>query len=173
LEVSRLSVARILQIALKAGRVTRRYPREPPLLTPEFRGAIRVDPTKCWGCGACVNVCPPNALTLTSKDKTATLEYFVGRCIFCGMCAEVCPANAITITKEFELSSTSIEDLKSRVVHRLVRCSSCGEVIGTEAELRAVIKSSPISEEYMVLCSKCRKLKFGKAAMLGRGGSGD
>ncbi|MEM1623747.1 MAG: 4Fe-4S binding protein [Sulfolobales archaeon] len=161
-----MSVARILEIALRTGRVTRRYPYEPPLLTPEFRGAVKIDPSKCWGCGACVKVCPPNALTLKPAGKEATLEYFVGRCIFCGMCAEVCPAKAIEVTKEFELSATSLEDLKSRVIHRLARCSICGAPIWTEAELRTVVKSSPIAEEYYLVCPKCRKEKFARAAML-------
>lgn len=164
-----MSLARILEIAFRVGRVTRRYPYEPPLLTPEFRGAVKVDPSKCWGCGACVKVCPPNALTLKASGKEAVLEYFVGRCIFCGMCAEVCPANAITITKEFELSATSTEDLRTRYIHRLTHCSVCGRPVWTESELRAVVKSSPVSEEYIVLCPDCRKKRFTKATGLGRG----
>ncbi|MCX8185316.1 MAG: 4Fe-4S binding protein [Sulfolobales archaeon] len=161
-----MSIAKILEIALKTGRVTRKYPYEPPLLTSEFRGAVRIDPSKCWGCGACVKICPPNALALRNSGKEATLEYFVGRCIFCGMCAEVCPAKAIEVTKEFELSSTSLENLKSRVIHRLTRCSSCGSLVWTEAELKSVVKSSPIAEEYAVLCPKCRKSKFARAASI-------
>lgn len=164
-----MSIARILEIALRAGRVTRKYPYEPPLLTPEFRGAIRVDPSKCWGCGACVKICPPNALTLGSSGKEAILEYFVGKCIFCGMCAEVCPAGAIEVSKEFELSATSTDDLKKRVIHRLAHCSICGAPVWTEAELRSVIKSSPVAEEYIVLCPECRKRKFTKAATLRMG----
>lgn len=161
-----MSVAKILEIALRAGRVTRRYPREPPLLTPEFRGAVRVDPSKCWGCGACVRICPPNALALRPSDKSVALEYFVGRCIFCGMCAEVCPAGAIEVTKEFELSAASLEDLRTRLVHRLVRCSACGEPVWTEAELRAVVKASPIAEEYVALCPRHRRERFAKAVAL-------
>ncbi|MCS7099706.1 MAG: 4Fe-4S binding protein [Sulfolobales archaeon] len=162
-----MSIARILEIAFRTGRVTRKYPHEPPLLTPEFRGAVRVDPSKCWGCGACVKICPPNALSLRSDSgREVVLEYFVGRCIFCGMCAEVCPARAIEVTKEFELSSTSLESLKYGVAHRLVRCSSCGSLVWTEAELRAVIRSSPVAEEYVVLCPRCRKTRFARAASI-------
>lgn len=161
-----MSVAKILEIALKTGRVTRRYPYEPPLVTQEFRGAIRIDPSKCWGCGACVKICPPNALTLRPSGREATLEYFVGRCIFCGMCAEVCPAGAIEVTKDFELSATSTEDLKRRVVHRLARCSVCGEPVWTEAELRSVVKLSPVAEEYVTVCPRCRKGRFAKATAL-------
>ncbi len=167
-----MSLVKILEIALKTGRVTRRYPAEEPLLTPEFRGSIEVDPAKCWGCGACVKVCPPNALTLTPSGKGLVLEYFVGRCVFCGMCAEVCPAKAITVTKKFELASTNLRDLRSRVVHEVLRCSVCGAPIAAEAEVRAVVKASPISEEYAILCPKCRKERFSRSVGLRMGASG-
>lgn len=47
----------------------------------------------CVGCGACVNTCPNNALSLVEGkavvDKT--------RCITCGYCAPVCPQFAIRL----------------------------------------------------------------------------
>jgi formate hydrogenlyase subunit 6/NADH:ubiquinone oxidoreductase subunit I len=64
-----------------------------------FGGAISIDPAKCWGCGACTLVCPPNALTMRLEGEKIVLEYFKGRCIFRGMCADTCPANAIIVTK--------------------------------------------------------------------------
>jgi hydrogenase-4 component H len=166
-----VSLVKILEIALRTGRVTRRYPVEEPLLTPEFRGSIEVDPSKCWGCGACTKVCPSNALTLTPSGKGLVLEYFVGRCVFCGMCAEVCPAKAITVTKKFELASKNLRDLRSRVVHEVLRCSVCGAPITAEAEVRAVVKVSPITEEYVALCPRCRKERFTKSVALRIGAS--
>jgi hydrogenase-4 component H len=167
-----MSLVKILEIALRTGRVTRRYPAEEPLLTPEFRGSIEVDPTKCWGCGACTRVCPPNALTLEPSGKGLVLEYFVGRCIFCGMCAEVCPAKAITVTKKFELASANLRDLRSRVVHEVARCSVCGAPIAAEAELGAVVKATPVAEEYATLCPRCRKGRFARSVALRMGVGG-
>uniref|UniRef100_A0A7C4BBZ3 4Fe-4S dicluster domain-containing protein n=1 Tax=Ignisphaera aggregans TaxID=334771 RepID=A0A7C4BBZ3_9CREN len=164
MQVDRISSPlKLLTIALKTGRVTKKYPFGPPLLTESFRGAISIDPAKCWGCGACVLVCPPNALTMMFEEGRAILEYFKGRCIFCGMCADVCPANAITVTKEFELAATNLEDLKEGVIHRLSTCAVCGKPFAPAAELRDVMKMHPIVEEYANICPECRKKRAAKA----------
>ncbi len=164
-------LTKIVTIGLKTGRVTIKYPFGAPLVTESFRGAISIDNTKCWGCGACVLICPPNALSMKFEKDNIIIEYFKGRCIFCGMCADVCPANAISVTKEFELASTDLEDLKEYVIHRTSKCSICGKPIGPTSELRSVIKSQPVSEEYINLCSDCRKKLFAKAISIRFGAS--
>jgi len=47
----------------------------------------------CIGCGNCVEVCPPLALSLTD-EKVALEEEF---CEECGFCAVECPTQAIEI----------------------------------------------------------------------------
>lgn len=161
-----MSILKLFKVARKAKVVTRKYPFEKPLVTEDFRGKIIIDPTKCWGCGVCVRICPPNALSIKRRDdNTFDLEYFVGRCIFCGMCAEVCPTGAIEVTKEFELASITLEDLKSSVIHRVKICENCGAVIGPDAQVNRVNKGAPETEKYVSLCSKCRRLRvMGKIA---------
>ena len=45
---------------------------------------------ECVACGACMEVCPVNAIT-------AGQPYVIGEaCIDCGACAEQCPVNAIS-----------------------------------------------------------------------------
>jgi len=164
MQISRIaSPLKLLTIALKVGRVTKKYPFGPPLLTESFRGAISIDPAKCWGCGACTLVCPPNALTMRLEGEKIVLEYFKGRCIFCGMCADTCPANAITVTKEFELAATSVEDLKEDVIHKMSKCAICGKPFVATAEIRDVMKMQPITEEYANICPECRKKRAVKA----------
>ncbi|MGB9686334.1 MAG: NADH-quinone oxidoreductase subunit I, partial [Rectinema subterraneum] len=52
---------------------------------------------KCIGCGACVQICPANALALDSKNKTHIVRIDDKLCITCFCCHEVCPAKAISI----------------------------------------------------------------------------
>jgi len=155
-----VSIMKLFSIAAKAKVVTRRYPFEPPVITEEFRGKIKVDPKLCWGCGVCTRICPPNALTLKEEeDGTLVLSYFMGRCIFCGMCAEVCPREAITVTKEFELASLTAEDLVRDVKHEVIRCRICGRVIGPAVEMKEATKSVGGEKvKYYDLCPECRKL---------------
>ncbi len=159
-----MSVMKLLKIASKAKVVTRRYPFEGPVITESFRGKIHVDESRCWGCGVCTRICPPNALTLKKlEDGSLQLTYFIGRCIFCGMCAEVCPRNAIEVTREFELASLTLEDLVRGVKHRVVRCRECGRAIGPEVEMVEATKEfGGIELKYFSLCPECRKLAVGR-----------
>ena len=54
---------------------------------------MRVDETKCIGCGNCVDYCPMNAITL--KDDCAVID--LKECVECSVClrAECCPTDAL------------------------------------------------------------------------------
>lgn len=151
---------KLLEIALRTGRVTRKYPKEESLVTEDFRGAIEIDPIRCWGCGACVLACPPNALTIDSAGKTLSVEYFVGRCIFCGRCADVCPRDAVIITREFELASDDINDLKPGISLKTATCSNCGKPIGAENAVEAISEIIPAFKKRLHLCPDCRSKLF-------------
>ncbi len=151
---------KLLSIAKKAGVVTVLYPYQKPLITPEFRGKIVIDSTKCMGCGACANACPPNALLITESNESVILSYFVGRCIFCGRCADVCPTGAINISNEFELATTNLDNLKTILVHRLRECVSCDRPFATGRILEYVLRKVPMAEKYINECPDCRKNRF-------------
>lgn len=54
-----------------------------------------VNEDQCVGCGACVGVCPTEAITVSS-----TAEVDPSKCIGCGECASTCPTEAITMTEK-------------------------------------------------------------------------
>jgi ferredoxin len=58
-----------------------------------------IDKGLCIGCGKCVEVCPPQALTLI-VDKASLREEL---CEECGFCSPECPVSAIEI--RFPLST--------------------------------------------------------------------
>jgi MinD superfamily P-loop ATPase len=52
-----------------------------------------VDRDLCQVCGACAEVCPPHAISLS--DRAVEIDY--GACIRCYCCQEVCPEGAIRL----------------------------------------------------------------------------
>jgi len=52
-----------------------------------------IDKEVCTGCGACVEVCPPQALFLDDEE----IEIQEELCEECGFCAAECPVSAIRI----------------------------------------------------------------------------
>jgi ferredoxin len=56
---------------------------------------LRIDKNECDQCGACVGVCPGNALVLTEEIKVMP-----ERCIACGRCVTLCPHGACSIRTE-------------------------------------------------------------------------
>ena len=101
----------MLQILLsrfKQGQRTAVYPAAAPALPDRFRGAPRVDPTRCPdGCRACVEACPTEAVRVDG----AGLALDLGRCLFCTECVEACPEGAIHHTTDHRLSARRREDL--------------------------------------------------------------
>lgn len=54
---------------------------------------IKVVPEKCVGCGACVDACPFDAL---SMDGSVAVED-VSKCTSCGLCMPTCPSDALIL----------------------------------------------------------------------------
>ena len=57
--------------------------------------AAKVDKNKCTGCGACVEICPVNAVKV--ENKKAIVDE--GECAECGACINECPNEAISLPR--------------------------------------------------------------------------
>lgn len=148
-------------------RVTRRYPYEPHPVPEDFRGKVEFDPDACMGCGACANVCPPNAIEVIERpgEGVRVIKLFIGRCIFCGRCEENCPVAAVRQTDEFELASRSREDLEVLLKHVLAVDGEGHVMEYTERELAEAMELLATFEdrelvrklgEYARMCRSCR-----------------
>ena len=54
--------------------------------------AAKVKEDDCIGCGACVDSCPVDAITMDDKAKVDP-----DTCTECGACVDECPADAIEL----------------------------------------------------------------------------
>jgi len=54
--------------------------------------AVQVDIEKCTACGACVDVCPTDAITV--EDHAVVNE---DECTECGACVPECPTEALSL----------------------------------------------------------------------------
>jgi ferredoxin len=62
----------------------------------EIKRAIELDHDLCFDCGACLSLCPTDALHLTD-DKTVELDE--NKCIYCELCVPSCPVRALKLSK--------------------------------------------------------------------------
>ena len=58
-----------------------------------------VDKNRCVACGACMNVCPKDAVHIWKGCYAAPVP---DKCIGCGKCAKICPAGCIQIRNRGE-----------------------------------------------------------------------
>ena len=64
--------------------------------TKELKRAIQLDEEKCFDCGACLSLCPTEALRLTDDYS---IELDEDKCIYCEICVPSCPVRALKVSK--------------------------------------------------------------------------
>jgi Fe-S-cluster-containing hydrogenase component 2 len=55
--------------------------------------AAKVNEELCTGCGACVEVCPVEAISLSNGKAQIEGD----KCVDCGVCVGECPTDAISL----------------------------------------------------------------------------
>jgi NADH-quinone oxidoreductase subunit I len=101
---------------------TLNYPHEKGPISPRMRGehALRRYPSgeeRCIACKLCEAVCPAQAITIESVErsdgsrKTKRYDIDMLKCIYCGLCQESCPVDAIVQGPNFEFSTETREEL--------------------------------------------------------------
>jgi len=72
------------------------YLKEQKITIQPLSKDIRVNWEKCTQCGACVSICPTDALYV--KDRhTMEVAFDSDKCIACELCVDPCPPRAIEV----------------------------------------------------------------------------
>lgn len=91
----------------------RKSPRDALMATYFMRGT---DEEACVGCGACLDICPVDCLTLEDDLPVVDEEW----CIGCGVCATVCPQDAVSLTlrddRDGKLPASGFRELHRRIL---------------------------------------------------------
>lgn len=121
-----------------------------------FDRLVTLDGEKCILCGLCVQACDSlgtGAISTVDRgtEKRVDTPYSDPSldCIGCLSCANVCPTDAISYTQ------TDTERTIWNRAFRLVRCPSCGRMMGTEEAVAAAAEKAHV--ETPQLCDECRK----------------
>jgi len=126
--------------AVVSPRFTTRFPAEPCVVPERYRGKPEFDTDTCIGCGACVNVCPSQALTQTddleAEPPTRTIKLRYDTCIFCGNCRDNCTTETgIKLSDQWDLAGLDRESMAETHEYELQMCEKCGALIGTKKHL--------------------------------------
>ena len=125
---------------LLSPRFTTKFPAEPCLVPENYRGKPEFDDEYCIGCGACVNVCPTEALTqIDDLEATPPTRKIISRydtCIFCGNCQDCCTTEkGIKLTNEWDLATLDRNETITTHEYELQLCEKCNAVVGTKKHL--------------------------------------
>jgi hydrogenase-4 component H len=126
--------------AVFSPRFTTRFPKEPCIVPERYRGKPEFDPDNCIGCGACVNVCPTEALTMIDDPKAMPpvriIKQRYDTCIFCGNCQENCTTEkGIKLSNKWDLATLDRSQTIEEHKHELQLCEKCGAIVSTKKHL--------------------------------------
>jgi hydrogenase-4 component H len=121
--------------AVIKGPYTDKFPKAPAVVTERYRGKPEYHEEDCVLCGACGEVCPPQAIEVVqergedgSAIRRMVLHYDI--CIFCGQCQRACiTGKGIILSNKFDLALFDRSEAVETVEDELLTCSVCGEFI--------------------------------------------
>lgn len=127
-----------------------------------FARLTALDTGKCILCGLCVQACDALgtgaiSTVMRGTDKKVGTPYDTEAlsCVGCLSCANVCPTGEITFT----------QDDKHRTIWNktfdLVRCHSCGAVMGTPESIAWATRNETVSVP--AVCTSCRRREIADA----------
>lgn len=109
---------------------------------------------RCCGCGACMNICPNNAITMRENQYGELLPFISeDRCTSCGLCQGVCPINNELILNEAEESYA----VQSRLEGDKERSSSGGVAAVLS---RYIIRNGGVVYGAALINKKCKHIRI-------------
>jgi formate hydrogenlyase subunit 6/NADH:ubiquinone oxidoreductase subunit I len=106
-----MNILTMLWKNLWGGSRTLRFPAR-PAVTPQFRGQVQFDPTRCTGCAICKFRCTSRAIDFKGGKGEFTWSYDPGQCTFCGRCVEGCKDHALSQESACPPIYTTLGELK-------------------------------------------------------------
>jgi formate hydrogenlyase subunit 6/NADH:ubiquinone oxidoreductase subunit I len=133
--------------SLVKGPYTTKFPKEPATVPKHFRGTPTYVEEDCVGCGACGQVCPTGAITVTdsySEEKGRVVRHIErnwGQCIFCSQCYANCiTGKGIILDDDFDKSTTDRSDFINAIEKELIFCEVCGKPITAKDHVEWMIE---------------------------------
>ena len=110
-----------------------------------MRQTVRKNPAECTGCGACVSICPKQAITMQPDAEGFLYPKVDGeKCVSCDLCEKRCPAGVCQKLKRIEIQPDKCKG-----------CSKCSRGCPVGA-ISGVIKSPfVIDQSKCIKCGAC------------------
>jgi ferredoxin len=124
-------------------------------------GKVKLDGSRCTGCGLCALDCPTGALTVSSSEETDSYSLLFGQelCSACGGCVNICPEKCLQlecVPEPDTIDSPPVVLFQDKIA----RCLECGSIIGSKAMI-SVLKSKMMASNSSLaapleLCPACK-----------------
>ena len=116
-----------------------------------MRQTVRKNPAECTGCGACVSICPKQAITMQPDAEGFLYPKVDGeKCVSCDLCEKRCPAGHCQALLHYE-----IDPEKCKGCTACTRVCPAGAISGTPRHAHTIDVSKCLK------CGACmEKCKF-------------
>ena len=96
-EIDEVGGKMVIEVSGKADGIKKgiEYLKDSGVGVRPIKEGVRRDDDACTHCGACVSICPTNALSLDPKTKK--ILFTEEKCVACGVCIDACPPRAMEI----------------------------------------------------------------------------